>query len=223
MNSRKLYYVMIGLVILMVGGFVSIVIAGNNYLGQQADKLFAAKLDQKSLNEQQTALIKAKRDLQQYQELRSIAKTIVPQDKDQARAVREIVRIAEESGVSLESITFDDSNLGRAPVAPAPAQGGEPTTSDQTPAQPSSASQSSAPPVTQAQPVTGIPGLFQVPVTIISTKDGNQFDNFILFLSKLENNRRTAQVEKVNITTGRTQTGQPFINFSLTVNIFVKP
>lgn len=213
MSSRKTYFLMIGLLILLVGGLIATAVIGNSYLKKQSASLVAAKLDQQSLNEQQTALIKAKKDLQKYSDLQNIARAIVPQDKDQAKAVREIVRFANESGVGVESITFDDSTLGQKPTAPVAVAG-------EGQAQPSKPTSSS---VTQAKPVPDIPGVFSVPIVITSTKNTNQFSNFINFLSKLENNRRTAQVEKVSITPGSTPNGKGFINFSLTVNIFVKP
>ena len=213
MTSRKVYFVMIATLVLLVGTMLATVVVGNKYLKKQSDKLFAAKLDQQSLNEQQSALIKAKKDLQKYGELRDIAQSIVPQDKDQAKAVREIVRFSEETGVSLESISFDDSTLGQAAAAPVVKTGTE------TVATPKAATS----PVTQAQPVEGIPGVYSVPITIVSTKNSNNFSNFLGFLGKLENSRRTAQVEKVSITPGRTTSGVEYINFSLTVNIFVKP
>lgn len=221
MNSRKVYFAMIGILVLLGGVLLATVVIGNNHLKRQSDKLVAAKLDQQSLNEQQTALIKAKKDLEKYSDLLSIARSIVPQDKDQAKAVREIVRFAEESGVTLESISFDDSTLGQAAAAPAATAGGEGATT--APAAGTPPAKPATPPITQAKPVAGIPGVYSVPITILSTKNNNQFPNFLDFISKLENNRRTAQVEKVSITPGRTQEGFEYINFSLTVNIFVKP
>jgi septum formation inhibitor MinC len=218
MNSRKVYFIMLAVLVLLIGALLGTVVMGNNYLKNQSDSLLAAKLDQQSLNEQQTALVKAKKDLEKYRELRDIARAIVPQDKDQAKAVREIVRFADETGVGLESITFDDSSLGQKAAAPAPAAGGETQTAASEPA-----AKPKTPPITQAQPVAGIPGVYSLPIEIVSTKNTNQFNNFINFLSKLENNRRTAQVEKVSITPGTTASGQEYINFSLTVNIFVQP
>lgn len=219
MNSRKMFFVMAGVLTLLICGLLTVVVVGNAYLARQSKELVAAKLDEKSLNEQQTALIKAKKDLQKYSELQGIARAIVPQDKNQAEAVREIVRFADESGVKLESITFDDSTLGQAPAAPAPAPAGEggSAATGQTPTAPAK------PPITQAKPAEGIPGVYTVPIVIGSTKNNNQFENFINFLSKMENNRRTAHVEKVSITPGTTPSGLEYINFSLTVNIFVKP
>ena len=218
MNSRKVYFIMLAVLVLLIGALLGTVVMGNNYLKKQSDSLLAAKLDQRSLNEQQTALVKAKKDLEKYRELRDIARAIVPQDKDQAKAVREIVRFADETGVGLESITFDDSSLGQKTATPAAAAGGEGQAAAGEPA-----AKPKTPPITQAKPVEGIPGVYSLPIEIVSTKNTNQFNNFINFLSKLENNRRTAQVEKVIINPGTLPNGQEYINFSLTVNIFVQP
>jgi len=215
MNSRKVYFVMIGIFVLLVGALIGTVVVGNQYLKTQSTKLVAAKLDQQSLNEQQTALIKAKKDLEKYDDLLAVAKGIVPQDKDQAKAVREIVSLAQDTGVSLESITFDDSTLGQASAAPAVVTK---TGQEQT-----AAAKTAVSPVTQGKAVEGIPGVYSVPINIVSTKNNNQFPNFIAFLGKLETGRRTAQVEKVSITPGVTAGGFEYINFNLTVNIFVKP
>lgn len=218
MNSRKTFFAMIGLLVILIGALGFVIVKSNDYLKQQSDKLVAAKLDRTSLNEQQSALTKAKRDLEKYEELNKIAQSIVPQDKDQAKAVREIVTMANESGVTIKSITFDDSTLGQTAASTAPAGDGNNGTG-----QAAAAPKEEAPPITQAQPVEGISGVYSVPVTITSTDNNNSFANLLTFLSKLENNRRTAQVEQVNITSDISPTGQTRIDFVLIVNIFVKP
>lgn len=218
MSSRKMYFVMCGLVALLVCLLLGVLVIGNNQLQRQSEQLKAAKLDQQSLSEQQTALVKAKRDIEKYAELRDVAKSIVPQDKDQARAVREIDRYARESGVALKSIAFDDSTLGQQPAQPKaqPQQEGQattPTPQTQTPP---------ANPLTQAKPVPNIPGVYSMPIIITSADDVNRYPNFISFLSKLENNRRTAQVVKISITPV-TKNGTNYVNFVLELNLFVKP
>lgn len=210
MNSRKTFFVMVSVTVLLIGVLLASVIVGLKYLGTQSEALLAAKLDQQSLTEQQAALIKAKDDLIKYADLQKITESIVPQDKDQAKSVREIVRFADESGVTLESISFDDSTLGQQPAAPSAPADGQPSATP-------------APSLTQAKPVPNIPGVFSLPIIIQSTQNNNQFPNFLSFLEKLENNRRTAQVEKISITPGETPAGKKYINFTLTVNIFVKP
>lgn len=213
-----MYFVMIGLLVLVTGLLLATVVMGDRLLKKQSDKLFAAKLDQMSLNEQQTALTKAKRDLEKYSGLLNVAKGIVPQDKNQAQAVREIVQFANESGTSIESISYDDSSLGQSSSTPtASASGSQPAGATTTPADTPTS------PVTQAKPVSGMTGVYSVPIEIVSAKEVNQFSNLVTFLSKLENNRRTAQVEKISIQSGKTSTGREYINFSLTVNNYVKP
>lgn len=216
MNSKKMYFIMIGLLVLVIGALLATVVMGDRFLKKQSDKLFAARLDQMSLNEQQTALTKAKRDLEKYSGLLNVAKGIVPQDKNQAQAVREIVQFANESGVGIESISYDDSSLGQSSSTATTGASGSQPAATTTPATQSS-------PVTQAKPVSGMPGVYSVPIEIVSTKESTQFSNFVTFLSKLENNRRTAQVKKISITTGATTSGKEYINFSLTVNNYVKP
>ena len=49
-----------------------------------------------------------------YSPLEKIAKIVVPQDKDQAKAVLEIVKIAGESGIKPTAINFPVSTLGNA-------------------------------------------------------------------------------------------------------------
>lgn len=217
MNSRRMYYGMITLLFLLVLTTFSTVIVGNDYLKKQSEKLVAVKIDQQSLNEQQTALIKAKKDLQRYQDLGQVVKTIVPQDKDQARSVREIVGLAEESQVELSNIRFDSSNLGIR-SAPSSTQNNEGSTNDQ------SNSQTATPnsPITQAKPVSGIKGVYSVEINIDSKKEINSYNNLVTFLSKLENNRRTAQVTQVKILPG-SKYGREFIDFSLRLVIYVKP
>jgi hypothetical protein len=123
-TSKKVYFGMIGLLAflsVMLGG---ILYAGNNMLVKEADELVELKLESQLLEEQQLALIQANRDIEEYSELESIAKAIVPQDKDQARTVREIVKIATEAGVSFSNISFPTSNLGEALAQPSTPSGG---------------------------------------------------------------------------------------------------
>src|SRR5690606_22143833 len=100
-------------------------------------------------------------DVEQYSYIVDIARGVVPQDKDQARAVREINQIAQISNVRLQSITFPSSTLGdkkqSTPATP-PAEGGD------TPAPP-------PPSITQAQPVQGIPGVYSMDIEIQSESE----------------------------------------------------
>src|SRR5690554_3940267 len=106
MSSRKVYLGMIGLLALSIVGMLGALLLGNQALEKKSSELMDLKIQSHLLDEQQTSLSRAAKDVQTYAELESIAKTIVPKDKDQARTVREIVAIAESSGISFSDISF---------------------------------------------------------------------------------------------------------------------
>lgn len=212
MTSKKFFYVMVGVLVLMVGLVIGSVVMGDKLLQKQADKLVALKVDDEVLDMQQRALRQAKKDVETYNELGSIAKQVVPQDKDQARAVREIVSIADQAGVSIASVSFPSSNLGQK-AAPKPKSDDEKS---------SSTAKSTTSPITQAKPVTGIGGVYQLDITVTSDPARpTPYSRFINFLTGLEQNRRTAQVSNISIqpnTENRNNLG-----FTLTLTVFIKP
>lgn len=203
MNSKRMFYVMCACL-----GIFTLAVVGSAYMAtqllkQQAVKLDGLKLKNEVLQHEQTSLIKAKQDIEKYRELERIAKSIVPQDKDQALTVREIVKIAGESGISPESITFPASTLGATkPGATAPAAG---STN-----------------LTQLTPVKTLPGVYIQQITITqSDKGAVPYDKFIGFLARLEQNRRTAQVS--NIVLQPSATNRNMLAFTLTLDEYIKP
>lgn len=223
MNSKQFFFVLIAVIVLLVGGGAATLYFGNKILSQQSTKLVDLKLESQLLNSQQTALQTANKDILTYSKLETIAKTIVPQDKDQARAVREIVKIAEDSGVKLKSITFPSSTLGQAPAAkpaapPTDNNAQSPTTA--APATPPAAA--ATPTISQVKPVDGIAGIYVMEINIQSDDTKPiAYNTFINFLKRLEQNRRTAQVANIAI-----QPKQPenvLLTFTLTVNLYIRP
>ena len=169
------------------------------------------------LDQKEASLAKATQEIEQYEDLEEIADSVVPQDKDQAKAVREIVKIANTSGISISSISFPASNLGSSTPQPSQSQGTE-SESSGTPATPP------PPSISQAEPVPGIAGVYSLEMTITpDTTVPVTYYQFLDFLERLENNRRTAQVTKVQITPLTFDQNNPLINFNLSLNVFVKP
>lgn len=210
MNTKRVTYIMIGLLLLLIMAVFGTTYIASGMLDTQAGTLNDLKLKSEVLAAEQQSLVKAKKDVAKYGPLANIAKTIVPQDKDQAQAVREIVKLANESGITPSSITFPSSNLG-APAGAAAATG-------TTPAAGAAAKNN----LSQLTPVKGNPGLYIL--QIIITQDASSpvpYNRFINFLSKLEQNRRTAQVSNIVL--------QPAVNdrtklsFTLTVDQYIKP
>lgn len=206
MTSKKVYFIMIGIVttlaLLSVGGAV----AGNNFLQQQANILIDAKLESQSLDAQTVTLAQANRDVEKYAELEKEANQIVPQDKDQAKTVREIIQIAEANSIPIASVTFPSSTLG----LPKAGATSTPTASKIPDG------------VTQVTPVVGIPNVFQMEINVQSESTKPiPYDNFIAFLSQLEQNRRTAQVSELTIQPNTKDVTK--VSFSLKINVFIKP
>lgn len=218
MTSKRMYFVMLGVTVLLAIGIVASVVMGDMYLQKQASKLNELKVQDRILEEQQTALTQANKDIAKYTELEKVSKSVVPQDKDQANAVLEIIEIARQSGIAIQSITFPASSLG-AKAAPAPKTdaGSGDAAKPATPA---------APTISQAKPVDGVPGVYSLEMNITPVSSDTSpisYYQFLDFLGRLENNRRTAQVTQIKISPKTSSPQSPFISFTLTINIFVKP
>lgn len=212
MNSKRFNLLMMLVAFVLSLAFVGAVYIGNQLLKKQSDKLTSLKLDAEVADEQQKSLIQAKSYIEKYEKLGEDSRSIVPQDKDQARAVREIVKIAGESGVSLSSVTFPSSTLGTAQS--------KVTTPIKTTDSKTTAVKS--PSITQVKAVSGIPGVFGMEVTIQSDSTKPiQYPQFIRFLEKIENNRRTAHVISVDISP-EIDSAQN-LSFTLILNLYIKP
>lgn len=201
MASRKYFYLLSGILILLIGLIIGSAIAGNMLLEKQSKKLSALKVESDSIDMQQGALIQAKTDVEKYSDLDKITRSVVPQDKDQAKTVREIVQIAQQNDIPIKSVSFQTSNLGDSAIPGAATPG------------------VSRAPVSQVKPVEGIPGVYTLEIQVGS--DGKvSYQSFLKFLDGLEKNRRTAHVTGINL--DPSDNGTKLV-FNLTLNAYVKP
>ena len=215
MNSKKFRLILIAAFGVCVLVFIGLCILGLNILKSKSAQMVDLKLKNRTAETQLSNLETSKKDIEKYSYFKDIASTVIPNDKDQAQAVLEIFQMAQASGISIQSITFPSSNLGA-----------KTTTPSATPAPATTPSADASKAISQAVPVSGVTGLYSVQLTI-SPQTGPQlpasqqvtYPKMLDFLSRIENNRRTAQITQVNIQPG---TGQQ-LNFNLTINIFIKP
>lgn len=188
MNSKKTFIAMSAFCVLSLGLLGASVFFGNQLLQSHSEKLTALKVEAAVADEQQTSLTQAKKDLETYSELNDVARQIVPQDKDQARAVREIIAIANESGIQITGITFPASSLGQAAPKPTTSEGD------------ADATKKAAPTLSQVKPVEGITGVYQLELNVTTdTTKPITYPQLISFLKRLEQNRRTAQITNLSI------------------------
>lgn len=218
MNSKRLHMVLLGLIGLLFVALLAGAYGANSLLSSRAATLTNAKAKAAALKNEQDSLVIAKKEVQQYSSLQKIAQAVVPEDKDQAAAVREIVKIAGDHGVSLSAITFPASTLGASGAAASASTGA--ATSVRT--APTVNANSSTVKLSQLQPVKNIPGVYVLQITVQS--DSNRpvpYSSFISFLSALEHNRRTAQISNITI---QPSTNNPnLLTFTLTLNEYIKP
>lgn len=211
MSSKKFFFVLTALFVLLSGLLIAGVVGGNMLLEKKSEELKTLKAENEAVELQQTALIQAKQDIERYAEIESIAKSVVPQDKDQAKTVREIVAIAAENGIPIKSVSFQNSTLGDKPAAtsaPAATAGGSAGSATATPKA-----------ISQLEPVKGIQGVYTLEIQVSSAGEVS-YQNFLSFLEGLEKNRRTAHVTGISLEPS--DSGQQ-LNFNLTLNAYVRP
>jgi hypothetical protein len=194
MNSKRLYFTMLGAIGVLTIGLLGGAYTVNKLLDSQSRQLIDERKQVKVLDAEQTELAKAKQDIKKYNELADIAKSVVPQDKDQAQAVRQIVDIANANGVALSSITFPASSLATKGKVQ----------------------------LSQLLPVKGISGVYSLQLTVQSDQSHPvPYNQFINFLASLEHNRRTALVSSITIQPNSKD--RSTLSFTLVLNEYIKP
>jgi hypothetical protein len=214
-NAKRMHFLLLGLMVLSLVGLFAGAYTINSLLATQASKLADLKQQVDTLQGQQTGLKKAKNDIAKYGELSQITKQVVPQDKDQAQTVRELVNIAASSGVKITTISFPASTLGAGVGAAIPTAGSAAATTP-------SAAVSAKAPLSQLVAVPNIPGVYQLEITIQNDADTEvSYTQLYKFLSALENNRRTAQVS--NIVISPDAQNRNALQFTLSLSEYIKP
>jgi hypothetical protein len=222
MSTQKFRLVLLAIFGACVLVFIGLCVMGLSALGNESKMVVDLKLKNQTADAQLTNLAVSKQEVEKYSYFKTVASTVIPNDKNQAEAVLEIFRLASQSGINIQSITFPNSSLGLT-------TGGAAASSSSVSTPAAAATPSTQKIISQSTPVTGIPGLYSVQL-IITPVTGSQlaadqqvtYPKMLDFLSRIENNRRTAQITQVNIQP-LAATGSSQINFSLTVNIFIKP
>jgi len=219
--SKRLYFILLAIIGLLVAGLAAGAYGANNLLDSQANTLLSLKAKSQALDQEQLSLAGAKKEVKTYSSLEQTVQTIVPEDKDQAEAVREIVDIAAANNVSLAAINFPASTLGS--TTPGTANGVGATSSAGTTTTPAAVNlNSSTIKLSQLVPVANIPGVYDLQITLQGDPNKPvQYTSFINFLSALEHNRRTAQISAITL---QPSTNNPdLLTFTLTLNEYIKP
>lgn len=182
--------------LLVVAAF-GLTYGANKLFARQGQTLEDAKINYEVAQNREDALQRAEANIAKYEQLNIIAQGVLPQEKDQALTVREIVAIARQNGVSLGSVTFPDSKLG------------VPTKS-----------KTNANTESQLTPVKGISGLYVMEIKVASS-GVTRYDNFLRFIDALQSNRRTANITSISATPS--EVNRNFVSFNLSINAYIRP
>lgn len=203
--SKRAFFSMLGLAVLLILAAGAVTSFGLKKLQEKGAELNTLKTKQEVLKVRQNDLNAAKQDIKAYAELEKVSKAIVPQEKDQARTVREIVQIGQEAGIPLESIQFPSSDLG------ALKSKSKKSTKSRT-----------DPNTTQLIGVPGTSNLYVMEISIKSaSKTPVRYNQLLAFLERLEKNRRTAHV--TNISIDPSAENRNLVTFTVTLNVYIKP
>lgn len=200
MNSaKKVYYLLIVGFLVLTAGIFAMLYFSKNFLSAAEDELISAKLEIIKQEEIETTYRENINNLEKYSETASVLEEVIPKEKDQARAVREIDAIAKQNGMAINTLTFPSSDLNK-------------TTASGGTAAPNTA-------VSQAKPVKGLNGVLGIEVNVELRSQSERpitTDQLLSMLRAIENNRRNMRVTSINF-----NAGDQTVDIKLT--IFVKP
>src|SRR4051812_13019967 len=117
MNAKRLRLVLLGALVLGVVLFLTIASLGSSKLSAKSEDMVTLKQQSQLLEAQLNSLSSAKKQIQQYGYFKEVAKTVIPSDKDQAKAVFDISQFADQSGFLIGTITFPTSSLSKQSTA----------------------------------------------------------------------------------------------------------
>lgn len=223
MNAKKMHKF---LLLIFVGGLalsIWIVRYANAQLAATSADLTTLRTDIANLEHKREGLQKAKVILANNEDTLDTLSKVIPEDKDQAKIVKEIYSIADKAGVSIESVGFPASTLGSpAAKVATPAISNGTTTDGSKPATPQKS-------ISQATPLKDIPGIQAIELSIgaISSKtlplgSGVRYSELMSFIRQIERNQRAIQITALGIGQGQIVNGEQTFTLTISLTIFVR-
>lgn len=186
MTAKKAYFIFLALLASILLGIGAIVYFSRAFLTNNANELVAKKLELETVDRTELVYRTNKLLYEKNKDTADLLATIIPAEKDQARAVRDITQIATAYDLSLRSVNFPGSDLNSA----------KKTATNETAAKAS---------VSQAKPVAGLNGVLGMEVSLelthINVSNSISTNQVLGFLERIENNRRNIRVTSINFGT----------------------
>lgn len=200
LTSFRVFILLCSASVLLIVAAVGLTYGASKMLASQGGALTEAKINDAAARGRQDNLLRAQGNIAEYEELYTIARGVLPQEKDQVRTVREILNLAAENDITLTGITFPASTLGSTQKNTSAAKVD----------------------VTQLTPVKGVSGLYVMPITV-AAGGGNpsRYTNVMGFVQALQSNRRTANIVSISATPDKED--RSLISFSIIINAYIRP
>src|SRR4051812_28054755 len=98
MTAQRLRLILLAMLGLGIVIFLASASLGLSKLSAKSEDMVGLKNQSQLLEAQLDSLTSAKKEIQQFGYFKEIAKTVIPADKDQARAVLDLSQFADQSG-----------------------------------------------------------------------------------------------------------------------------
>ena len=203
MTSKKMYFILVAVLSLIILAIAGAMYYSREFITSSSDKLVEAKLKLYTLEETESTYRKNQNILNENSDIAEILKSVVPSEKDQARAVRELNIIAADNGLKVTSVIFPKSDLVITKKT---------TTTGSTTDVKTSA-------VSQAKAVKNLEGVLGIDVSVdISSPTNTRIstDQILNLLRQIENNLRNMRITSINFS------GEGD-SFNAKLTLFVKP
>lgn len=218
MTSKRLYYILLSTLLILIIGIGVSVYFGNKIMQDKANELKIIDLEDKVTTKKLSLLQNAKKELNDNKDLQATIDEALPKTKNQAEVVAELYQMAAQSNIKISSITFPSSTLGdkKASTGSASTDGSsaQSSTASNTPTSNSTS--------TQTKPVPSVSGVNSVDVALTFAPTSGEsipYNNMLEFLSLVEQNRRTMLINTLQITPDLKNGG---VSFSVNLKLFVK-
>lgn len=220
MTAKKLHLYLMIVFFASVLGSIYLVRYAANWLTSSSTELSTLRQEVTVLEKNWTNLEKAKKLLADRKTEVETLSYVLPEEKDQARVVKEIYAIADQANVAIDSVGFPSSTLGSVTKKPAPTTNQDGASSE--------APKNTA--VSQATPLKNIPGVQEIELSIgsITSKDplvtrGIRYEEMDRLLRLIERNRRLMQIKSIGIGQVQNPGGLSTYELTLSIVIYIQP
>jgi len=166
-------------------------------VGDRSESISIDKAQLQILEDKSLMTIVTEAQMARLQFIQAIADEVIPAEKTQPELITQLIQIARENNISLESITFNKRTESAAPTQQA----------------------TTIPDITQAEPLPNIKGVYSLPLTI---SINGSYDNMLGMLQDIELNRRKMQVSSVAISPVSESSGGG-VAATIVIDVYVRP